>query len=107
MSSKLPLTLDEYEELRRSHNGQLAIVARILGGDTLRVVARTYDIGAKRVSEIVHVVCQHRNPDVYCDELKACLKRSIFAWDVKPSLSFLRAHAEDFGFYRPGEEPGA
>lgn len=100
----MPLTLADAEALRTTHQGQLQIAARVLGGQSLQTVANDTGVGLKTISRIVHVVCQYRNPDVYCDELKACLKRSIYAWDVKPSLTFLRQHAADFGFYVPSSE---
>ena len=85
------------EELQAVHDHQLALTRRVLAGEALHRVALDVAVGARRVGAIVHMVCQHQNPDLYCEELKACLKRNTHCWDVKPSLRFLRAHRAAFG----------
>ena len=95
------------EELQAVRAQQVAMTRRVLAGEALHRVAPDFAVGARRVATIVHMVCQHQNPDLYCDELKACLKRNHFCWDVKPSLRFLRSHAAAFGFPVSPEELGA
>jgi hypothetical protein len=82
--------------LRQDRAVQRTIARRVLAGETLWAVATDYDIGASDVMRLVHVVCQHDNPDVYCEALKAALKRAPDCWAVKPSLTFLREHRAAF-----------
>jgi len=78
----------------------LTIMRRALAGDSYASIGWDYGLSWGQVDDIVHRVCQHLNPDVYCEELKACLHRATAAnagfWDVRPTLAFLREHAAAF-----------
>src|SRR5262245_23348562 len=80
-----------------------ALVDRILQGVSIKQVAQERHMSVGQIATILHEVCLHANPDLYCDTVKATVKREPWRQSLagcRPSLTFLRQHRVAFGCTR-------
>lgn len=87
---------------------QRSVADAALGGTSMSALAATWQLSLSQVRTILHRVCLHANPDLYCDTVKAAVKRSPsraygHLQGYAPSLTFLRQHRHAFGWTAPKE----